>query len=315
MKLFTMKKTRFIALVLLLLGSVSAKAQDTVKVDVGGTKVIIITKDKDGLKDLSKVDLNKIIAEAVKKADSSRSGSEKTVIVYQPNENFNDYYTSEYENQRNRHRRYKRRRRSRVRNYLSLDLGFNNYLENGRFPDEAGKEYGLDVFGSRYISVGWYRRTSLFGSPLRLTMGVEVSWNNFMFTNDTYITQDSAGVNFRDYLEDNNVTIDKSKLTTIYANVPILLGLRFQNPFGRTAFRFDIGGYFGYRLDSYAKIKPSGQNVQRPHRSYFLNNWRYGLVTYLGFDGFQLFAKYDLNPLFVEGKGPSLNAFSFGIRL
>lgn len=314
MNLFIMKNTKLIALVLLLLGSLSAQAQDTLRVDVGGNKVIIITKDKDGLKNLSKVDLNKIIAEAVKKADSSRSNKETTVIVYEPNKNFNDYYVSEYENERNRYKRY-RRRRSRVRSYLALDLGFNNYLENGKFPDESGKAYGLNVFGSRYISVGWYRRTSFMGSPLRLTMGVEVSWNNFMFSNDTYITQDSAGVDFRNYLTDNNVTLDKSKLTTIYANIPIMLGLSFKNPFGRTAFRFDVGGYFGYRLDSYAKIKPSGQDVQRPHKSYFLNNWRYGLVTYLGFDGFQLFAKYDLNPLFAEGKGPSLNAFSFGIRL
>lgn len=314
MNLFIMKNTKLIALVLLLLGSLSAQAQDTLRVDVGGNKVIIITKDKDGLKNLSKVDLNKIIAEAVKKADSSRSNNETTVIVYEPNKNFNDYYVSEYENERNRYKRY-RRRRSHVRSYLALDLGFNNYLENGKFPDESGKAYGLNVFGSRYISVGWYRRTSFMGSPLRLTMGLEVSWNNFMFSNDTYITQDSAGVDFRNYLADNNVTLDKSKLTTIYANIPIMLGLRFQNPFGRTAFRFDVGGYFGYRLDSYAKIKPSGQDTQRPHKSYFLNNWRYGLVTYLGFDGFQLFAKYDLNPLFADGKGPSLNAFSFGIRL
>lgn len=314
MKLYTIKNIGFVALVLLLMFGSTAQAQDTVRVDVGGTKVIIITKDKDGLKKLSDVDLNQIIAEAVKKADSTRSGDKKTVIVYQPNENFNDYYTSEYESQRKRLKKYKRKP-SHVRNFLAVDLGFNNYLEDGKFPDEAGKDYGLDVFGSRYISVGWYRRTSFFGSPLRLTMGLEVNWNNYMFKNNTYITQDTASVEFRNYLNDNGATLNKSKLTTVYANIPVMLGFKFRNRYGRTTFRIDAGGYAGYRLDSYAKIKPNGQDTQRPHQNYFLNNWRYGLVTYVGFSGIQLFAKYDLNTLFVDGKGPSLNSFSFGIRL
>lgn len=319
MKLYAMKNIGFVLLTLLLMCGTVAKAQDTLKVEVGGTKVIIITKEKNGLKKLSEVDLNKIIAEAVKKVDSTRKADPSrkgdTTIVYQPNENFNDYYVSEYENQRRRLRRYRRGKRSYVRNFLAVDLGFNNYLENGKFPDEAGKDYGLNVFGSRYISVGWYRRTSFFGTPLNLTLGIEVSWNNYMFQNNVYITQDSANVQFRDYLADNGASLDKSKLTTLYANIPVMLGFRFRNSYGRTTFRLDVGGYAGYRLDSYAKIKPSGQDTQRPHKNFFLNNWRYGLVTHLGFRGFLLFAKYDLSPLFVDGRGPTLNAFSFGVRL
>ena len=317
MKLFAMKNIGFFTLALLLWCVTTTQAQDTLNIEINGNKIMIITKDKDGLKNLSQVDLNKIVAEALKKADSTRTNTntnEPTVIVYQPNDNFKNYYENEYGKRDFRRRRY--RRRSYVRNYFAIDLGFNNYLENGRFPDESGKDYGLDVFGSRYISIGWYRRTSFFRSPLYLTMGIEVSWNNFMLQNNKYIVQDSAAVQFRDYAEDNGgTTLDKSKLTTIYANVPLLLGFKFRNEYGRTTFRFDIGGYAGYRLDSYAKIKPSGAGTQRPHNNYFLNNWRYGLMTHLGFRGFLLFAKYDLNSLFVKDRGPELNAFSFGIRL
>ena len=319
MKLFAMKNIGFFTLALMLWCAMTAQAQDTLKVELGGNKIIIIAKDKDGLKNLSQVDLNKIVAEAIKKADSTRTNdktktTEPTVIVYQPNDDFNNYYESEYGKRDLRKRRY-RRGRSYVRNYFAVDLGFNNYLENGSFPDETGKNYGLGAFGARYISVGWYRRTSFFRSPLYLTVGLEVSWNNYMFQNNTYITQDSTGVQFRDYAANNaGATLDKSKLTAIYANIPLLLGFKFRNEYGRTTFRFDVGGYVGYRLDSYAKIKPSGAGTQRPHNKYYLNNVRYGLMTHLGFRGFLLFAKYDMNNLFVTDKGPELNSFSFGVR-
>jgi hypothetical protein len=40
---------------------------------------------------------------------------------------------------------------------------------------------------------------------------------------------------------------------------------------------------------------------------------RYGLRGQIGFNDIDLFVNYDMNDLFTEGKGPQLNAFSFGI--
>jgi len=35
----------------------------------------------------------------------------------------------------------------------------------------------------------------------------------------------------------------------------------------------------------------------------------------MGYRGIDFYANYDLNELFVEGRGPQLNAFSFGFVL
>jgi hypothetical protein len=49
--------------------------------------------------------------------------------------------------------------------------------------------------------------------------------------------------------------------------------------------------------------------------SFFLNNFRYGVRLQVGYRSTDLFFNYDLNDLFSTGKGPSLNAFSFGVTL
>ena len=44
-----------------------------------------------------------------------------------------------------------------------------------------------------------------------------------------------------------------------------------------------------------------------------MNNLRYGLRLQFGFRDTDFFFNYDLNELFSAGKGPKVNAFSFGV--
>lgn len=85
---------------------------------------------------------------------------------------------------------------------------------------------------------------------------------------------------------------------------------------GSNSFRIGAGPYLGYRIDSYAKqmYKDGGDKKRdRNHDSYYLENIRYGARLQIGFNDFDLFFNYDMNELFSEGKGPALNAFSFGV--
>jgi hypothetical protein len=82
------------------------------------------------------------------------------------------------------------------------------------------------------------------------------------------------------------------------------------------SFRIGVGPYAGYRIDSYTKqVLEIGGDEQKPkdHDNFYLNNIRYGLRTQIGFQDIDLFFNYDLNELFIENKGPKLNAFSFGV--
>ncbi len=213
-----------------------------------------------------------------------------------------------------------RDRKSKVtRTEFIFDLGLNNYLENGRFPTPDAN-YVLRPWGSRYLAVGYQFKTRLFGrkSPLYLHYGPEVNFNNFMFDTNQRLTQTDNGVAFTDV--PNVSELRKSKLTVIYASLPVMAVLDFSRSHN-TRFRIGLGGFIGYRLHSYTKIMyfQSGDK-QKDHQAgnFALGNVRYGVQALLGFRGINLFAKYDLNPLFTSGRGPSandLNAFSFGIRL
>lgn len=82
------------------------------------------------------------------------------------------------------------------------------------------------------------------------------------------------------------------------------------------SFRIGLGPYAGYRIDSYTKLqyKEEGEKRrERNHDPFYLNNIRYGLRFQIGFRDTDLFFNYDMNELFASGKGPKLNAFSFGI--
>ena len=124
----------------------------------------------------------------------------------------------------------------------------------------------------------------------------------------------------------------KSKLTASYINayfVPMIDfsrnkrkvkslesgSIKIEN-YKKQGFKIGIGVYGGYRLASHSKIKyelDGDTEKDKEHSSFYLQNWRYGVRARMGIKGLDVFFNYDLNELFSEGRGPELNAFSFGI--
>ncbi len=216
------------------------------------------------------------------------------------------------------------RKGKRTDNMLSFDLGFNNYLRNGKFPDESNELYAVKPVVSWYVALGLLNRTKITG-PLYLDWGANVSWYNFKFENErTRLTKGTDQVEFSESTE----AIDpiKSKLVVPYLNVSLVPLFYFGKPGAHDWFVFDrdkgagfrvgAGVYAGYRLGSRAKYvyREEGDRVREKDRTnFYVNNYRYGVRFQLGYRGMDLFANYDLNELFVEDRGPELNAFSFGI--
>ena len=216
------------------------------------------------------------------------------------------------------------RKRKRTDNMLSFDFGLNNYLSQGKFPDESNAIYAVKPVVSWYVALGLLNRTKVAG-PLYLDWGANVSWYNFKFENErTRLAKTPDGVAFSESVE----AIDpiKSKLVVPYLNVSLVPLLYFGKPgsndwfvFDRdkgAGFRIGAGVYAGYRLGSRAKyvFREEGDRERVKDRTnFYVNNYRYGLRFQMGYRGVDVFANYDLNELFVEGRGPELNAFSFGI--
>jgi hypothetical protein len=226
------------------------------------------------------------------------------------------------------------RRKYRYRTYRSfnIDLGTNNYLSDGRFPDPS-QLYNVRPWGSWYVGLNSVQRTRI-SNRVFIEWGLGASWYNFKFQqNNTLVNQDDIGVSFTEDVRDLNFR--KSKLTATYINasfVPVFdLGdaprktsifdgsrMDFSHRSGRhsDALRIGAGPYIGYRIASYAKLQyeDNGKKErERNHDNFYLNNLRYGVRFQLGFRDTDLFFNYDLNELFTAGRGPNLNAVSFGV--
>lgn len=208
-----------------------------------------------------------------------------------------------------------------------MEFGLNNYLVNGEFPDANNELYAVNPIVSWYVALGSMNSTHIAG-PLSLDWGANVSWYNFKFDNErTRVLKADEGVIF---YEDPATDFEaiKSKLVVPYLNATLVPMFVFGkkrssdwSPFSyheHDGFRIGLGGYAGYRLGGRSKyvVKDNGDRERDKDRTnFYFNNWRYGARLQLGFKGVDLFANYDLNELFVENKGPQLNAFSFGIIL
>lgn len=236
----------------------------------------------------------------------------------------------------------KQRRMKRTHSEWFLDLGLNNYLTNGQFTDQS-EPYTLRPLGSRYVALSYISKTRIGGaaSPLAISYGGELSFYNFMFDSNQRIFKGTNAVEFRELQSQQGQTISlrKNKLTVVYASLPVMLTLDFgqggrnwrtvrSGRAGRTGewsvragsrdgFRLGAGGFVGYRLNSYSKIREEDGPRDRDRSNYYLNNIRYGAQAMLGFGSIDLFFKYDLSPLFADNQGPAntdLRSIAFGLR-
>lgn len=206
---------------------------------------------------------------------------------------------------------------------FNLELGLNNYLKDGSFP--TAEAYALYPLGSRYVALSSIWKTHI-GGPLSLEWGGNLSWYNFRFQDKRVRAETGAeNIQFVEAVDLNSAI--RSKLTAVYLGGTLVPMFHFgsrgktvkkwgMNIYSKTGFRIGVGGYAGYRIDSYSRFVFKDGNDRRREREkdhFYLNNLRYGTRLQMGFRGLDLFANYDLNNLFEPDRGPKLNAFSFGI--
>jgi hypothetical protein len=200
---------------------------------------------------------------------------------------------------------------------FTLDLGLNALANRGSGAPE------LRTLGSRYINLGLDASVRLGGrkSPAYLVFGPEFAFNNYMlegnnkWVNQNGITSVVPETNGRQY--------QKTKLATSTFTVPLMFQLNFREKDSNTGrsrdgFTIGAGGFVGYRLGSWTKLKyfEEGNTYKdKNHGSYNLTDWQYGLQGVIGYRSLQFFAKYNLNELFREGQGPQAQTVSFGLRL
>ncbi|RYY10189.1 MAG: PorT family protein, partial [Cytophagaceae bacterium] len=206
--------------------------------------------------------------------------------------------------------------RRRTNTHLIFDLGLNALTNRGSgAPD-------LRTLGSRYVNLGLNVAPRLGGpkSPLYLVFGPEFAFNNYMLEgNNKWVSQNGTTSVVP---ETNGRQYQKTKLATSTLTVPLMFQLNFREKDAHTGrsrdgFRVGAGGFVGYRLGSWTKLKyfEDGNTFKdKNYGSYNLTDWQYGLQGVVGYRSLTFFAKYNLNELFRDGQGPKAQTVSFGVR-
>jgi hypothetical protein len=320
------------------------KPADSVVVKVGAASKITVTiGDKKDIETFKRYDFQALMNDLIKKVEEkdTASSNKSSSDYVKKDDPFNEKRSegeaeeSEWAKERAKEIEQERgvgrvvrtekekRNHRRTYNSVNFDIGTNNYISDGKFPDQDNSLYTVKPWGSWYVGINSVQRTRLT-NRLFLEWGLGVSWYNFKFENQqTLMSKDASTVLFD--LDTRPFDFKKSKLTATFINaslVPMIdFGSNRRKPSffdssNSDSFRIGAGPYVGYRIDSYAKqvFDDNGdERKPRNHDNFYLNNLRYGWRVQMGFDDVDLFFNYDMNELFSENKGPKLNAFSFGV--
>lgn len=271
--------------------------------------------------DLDREELKRIIkdrAERVKEKAKELSDRKSPLV-----DGFEFEFDSDDRIQKESDREHDKKKNKSTYQSTNFDFGTNNYLLGNKFPDEINAPYTVRPFGSWYVGVNNIYRTRI-AKKLFIEWGLGVNAYNFKFQNDSLkLFKDDKSVNF--ISDSRELNYRKSKLVASFVQTSVVPVLDFggnrrkpglSDGAGAASFRIGAGPYLGYRIMSYSKqyFKDQGDKQrERNHDSFYLNNIRYGLRFQIGYRDTDVFFCYDLNELFTSGKGPALNAFSFGI--
>lgn len=198
-------------------------------------------------------------------------------------------------------------------------IGLNNAIIDGQSLEDSPYRFG----GSRFLELGWAWRTRVFrnSNALRLSYGVSFQFNGLKPKNNQYFVVGEEETELQEF----ELDLRKSKFRMDNLVFPVHFEFgpsRFYQSEDkirysiRNKFRFGIGGYGGFNLGTRQKLKyrREGENVKdKLKRGYNTSNLIYGLSAYIGFDSVQLYAKYDLNPIFKDASVEQRNV-SLGLR-
>ncbi len=199
-------------------------------------------------------------------------------------------------------------------NSTNLYFGINTYRASDGQP--LPTELAVKSIGSWYVAINNINKTRI-AHPLYIEWGVGISWYNFKFDDPDQLWVKNTTDVVTEPIATTREGAIKSKLVNSHLDLSFVPMIDFGG-FQGEKFRIGAGVYGGYRINSYTKqvFRVGGDKDKvRDWENFYLNDWRYGVTARIGWKGVDLFANYDLNQMFQDGRGPELNAIAFGIIL
>ncbi|KAF2515319.1 hypothetical protein [Flavobacterium foetidum] len=198
-------------------------------------------------------------------------------------------------------------------------MGLNNTMADGKLQDSNYR-----FMGSHFYEWGFTYNSRLMKNDnlLHAKYGLSLMYNNIRPTNNRSFVVNGNQTN----LVENDIHMSESRFRNVYLVLPAHLEFDFTRPkesngktYFRThkSFRFGIGGYAGINIKSKQILKFEEEDLKYKTTikgDYNVNNFIYGLSSYIGYRDLSLYFKYDLNPLF-QNNSVKENNVSLGLRL
>jgi hypothetical protein len=194
------------------------------------------------------------------------------------------------------------RRRQHFKGHWSgIEFGFNNFLTADRslvMPADinymtlhSGKANNFNINFSQ-LSLGLTQH-------IGIVTGLGVNWNNYRFDGNNNILKGTNGE-----IEELNpgAPLEKSKLTTAYLTLPVLLEV--QIPADNHHLNLSAGFIGAIKVGSHTKMVFQDGDKVKSNGDFSLNLLRYGTTARIGYQNFQIYGTYYMTPLFKTGKGP-----------
>ncbi|WP_299578621.1 outer membrane beta-barrel protein [uncultured Sunxiuqinia sp.] len=200
------------------------------------------------------------------------------------------------------------------------------YLGLNGFMDKDYSLYPEDEAG--FLDVNFLRSTVLNLNLIQISQSLQ-------HTRNTIGLVTGVGMEFQTYFLDKKTSIEqtpdriepierlydskqKSKLSSFYLTVPLLV--EFQIPVKHYGNRIHLsaGVVASKRLSTHTKVKYRENGKKEKLKTpddFHMHDFRFSGQVRLGYRWINLYASYDLQPLFKEGKGPELYPFSVGVAL
>ena len=224
-----------------------------------------------------------------------------------------------------------------------FELGINGYVTPD-FNTNWDSEYNylnLQYEKSIAVNLNLYEQNISLNKnkTIGLITGLGFTWNNYRFSNDTYLTTSDSEIKGY-YME--GVSVRKTKLTAMYLTVPLIFEMQTNHLRNINRFHFGVGVVAQVRISTHTKVyfndanktyqlrdpktnellpnsystpNSSHRNIVKNFNSFYLQPFKFDATARFGYGIINLFVTYSLNQMFENDRGLELYPISAGITL
>jgi hypothetical protein len=198
-----------------------------------------------------------------------------------------------------------------INGFIAADYSMYSSVDNNFLKNDMLRSNVLNLNLLQY-SMGLQKNKNTLG----LITGLGLSLQNYRLNNSTTISSDeNRKVYPKTLFFDSN---QKSKLSSLNIEVPLLIELQLPLRHYANRLYFSAGITGSKKLESHTKVKYRKDGKREKLKSpgdYSIRDYKISGTIRVGYRWVNLFATYDVVPLFEDRRGPILHPFAAGIKL